>query len=60
MNRPHASEPNPPDPGATAEPEPGSARVHYLEALTESTGAGNTIHGDFLFTEVIDDSEQDR
>ena len=31
-----------------------------IEALTESTGDGNTIHGDFLFTEVIDDGEQDR
>ena len=31
-----------------------------IEALTESTGAGETIHGDFLFTEVIDDGEQDR
>ena len=31
-----------------------------IEALTESTGAGRTVHGDFLFAEVIDDGEQDR
>lgn len=31
-----------------------------IEALTESTGAGHTVHGDFLFAEVIDGDEQDR
>lgn len=31
-----------------------------IEALTESTGAGRTIHGDFLFAEAIDDGEEDR
>lgn len=31
-----------------------------IEALTESTGAGATVHGDFLFAEAIDDSEEDR
>ena len=39
---------------------PTSATGIDIEALTESTGAGETIHGDFLFTEVIDDGEQDR
>ena len=29
-----------------------------IEALTESTGAGHTIHGDFLFAEVIDGDEE--
>ncbi|MCY3643990.1 MAG: hypothetical protein OXG41_10445 [Acidimicrobiaceae bacterium] len=31
-----------------------------IEALTESTGAGRTVHGDFLFAEVIDGDEEDR
>ena len=31
-----------------------------IEALTESTGAGRTVHGDFLFAEVIDDGQEDR
>lgn len=31
-----------------------------IEALTESTGAGRTVHGDFLFAEAIDDGEQGR
>lgn len=29
-----------------------------IEALTESTGAGHTIHGEFLSAEVIDDAGQ--
>ena len=28
-----------------------------IEALTESTGAGHTVHGDFLSASTIDDSE---
>lgn len=35
------------------------ARVD-IEALTESSGAGPTIHGDFLFAEEIGDSGEDR
>ena len=35
MTRPHASEPNPPEPGAKAEPEPGNAPAHYPAALAE-------------------------
>ena len=31
-----------------------------VEALTESTGAGRTVHGDFLFAEVIDGDQEDR
>ena len=31
-----------------------------IEALTESTGAGRTIHGEFLFAEVIDGDDEDR
>ena len=31
-----------------------------IEALTESTGAGRTVHGDFLFAEAIDGDEEDR
>jgi len=31
-----------------------------IEALTESSGAGPTVHGDFLFAEEIDDGEEDR
>lgn len=31
-----------------------------IEALTESSGAGPTIHGDFLFAEEIGGSEEDR
>ena len=30
-----------------------------IEALTESTGAGYTIHGDVLFAEVIEVDEED-
>ena len=33
--------------------------VTDIEALTESTGAGYTVHGDFLFAEVIDDGGED-
>jgi len=29
-----------------------------IEALTESTGAGHTIHGEFLSAEVIDDADE--
>ena len=39
---------------------PTAATSVDIEALTESTGDGNTIHGDFLFAEVIDDGGQDR
>jgi len=28
-----------------------------IEALTESTGAGHTVHGDFLSARVIDDEQ---
>ena len=31
-----------------------------VEALTESTGAGRTVYGDFLFAEVIGGDEEDR
>ena len=31
-----------------------------VEALTESTGAGRTVHGDFLFAELIDGDQEDR
>ena len=31
-----------------------------ITALTESTGAGRTVHGEFLFAEVIDDDRNDR
>ena len=35
-------------------------QVADIEALTESTGAGRTVPGDFLFAEVIDGDEEDR
>ena len=31
-----------------------------ITVLTESTGAGRTVHGDFLFAEEIDDDQKDR
>lgn len=31
-----------------------------IEALSESSGAGFTVHGDFLFAEEVDDGEEDR
>ena len=36
-----------------------SARVD-IEALSESSGKGFTVHGDFLFTEEVDDGKEDR
>ena len=36
------------------------AQRRDVEALTESTGAGRTVHGDFLFAEVIDGDQEDR
>lgn len=38
----------------------GGSQDTDIEALTESTGAGKTIHGDFLLAEAIDDIEEDR
>ena len=31
-----------------------------IEALSESSGTGSTVHGDFLFAEEIDDGKEDR
>ena len=31
-----------------------------IAALSESSGAGSTVHGDFLFAEEIDDGKEDR
>lgn len=39
---------------------PGVPRLTDIEALTESTSAGHTVHGDFLFAEAIDDGDEDR
>ena len=36
-----------------------SARVD-IEALSESSGQGFTVHGDFLFAEEVDDGKEDR
>ena len=36
-----------------------SGRVD-IEALSESSGKGFTVHGDFLFAEEVDDGEEDR
>ncbi len=39
MTRPHASDPNPPDPGSPAAPEPGSASAHHPAASAEPAGS---------------------
>ena len=31
-----------------------------IEALSESSGQGFTVHGDFLFAEKVDDGKEDR
>ncbi|MDE0215824.1 MAG: hypothetical protein OXN79_04500 [bacterium] len=41
--------------GSTGQPAPVD-----IEALTESSGAGPTIHGEFLFAEEIGGSGEDR
>ena len=44
-----------------SEPRPRTTASQFpyggIEALTESTGDGCTIHGDFLFAEVVDGDE---
>ena len=38
----------------------GQSECVDIEALSESSGTGSTVRGDFLFAEEIDDGKEDR